>query len=256
MLNNNIVPTDWELKGAFGLDAKKKEIKIVRNDAFKIQPERGSLLPNQKQNIQIVFTPVSHGSYTQTLEFKLKSNDNFKLVTCKGQGFIPKFEIEYPILNLDPIFPFKETEYKLLKIFNKNNFPVEIVAQELDHEYHNELKELDIYPKYENDQILLPIRKPGDKLWKEILDTNSKNALMEQMKKEYENKLALAEKRRADRKKLFDDNLKLKLQENPQYVPDQKEIDDSDRLSVIEEPNYDDIFAQKNLRVIKEDRKN
>jgi len=76
------------------------------------------------------------------------------------------------------------------------------------------------------------------------------------MKKEYEIKLAAAEKRRLERKKLFEDNLKIKLQENPEYIPDQKDIDDSDRLSVIEEPNYEDIFIQKNLRVIKEDRKN
>jgi len=129
MLNNNIVPTDWELKGAFGLDAKKKEIKIVRNDPFKIQPERGSLLPNQKQNIQVIFTPTSLNTFTQTLEFKIKSNDICKVVSCKGQGFIPKFELEYPILNLDPIFPYKETEYKLIKIYNRNNFPVEVLLK-------------------------------------------------------------------------------------------------------------------------------
>lgn len=94
--NKNVVPTEWEYKSPF---------KVKKLEPFKIFPEYGNLLPNKKQNLKIVFIPRDNEKYNKQLEFKLKSNDNFKYITVSGIGFTPNIQIDKTNINIDPILP-------------------------------------------------------------------------------------------------------------------------------------------------------
>lgn len=113
--NKNVVPTEWEYKPETkeSKDEKKgAEVALVRrNEVFKIFPESGLLKPMQKQNLKIVFMPVTSNNFTQIIKFKLKSNDDFKEVICRGSSFTPKLEFDSLNLNVNTMLPYSVSPY-------------------------------------------------------------------------------------------------------------------------------------------------
>lgn len=100
--NKNVVPTEWS--------RKIPEKLSVKNDVFKLIPDHGSLEPHKKQNVMLVFLPGTQSVFSNDLEFKIKSNEDIKVIHCTGSSFIPKLEFETNVLDVNTILPYMNSE--------------------------------------------------------------------------------------------------------------------------------------------------
>ena len=57
-----------------------------------MEPSEGTLEPDQKLNLRVIFTPVLHreSPYSQTIPLRISLNPASKALTCSGRGETPK----------------------------------------------------------------------------------------------------------------------------------------------------------------------
>jgi hypothetical protein len=120
-------------------------------EVFRIFPESGVLQPGGKQNIKVMFVPNAGKKFSQSLEFKIKSNDISKIVNVTGVSSIPKVQFNTTQISIDTTLPYKHSIHAPFTISNPNDTPIEILVAELDVEYQNEQKMLTEYNEYEDD---------------------------------------------------------------------------------------------------------
>jgi len=63
------------------------------------------LQPGGKQNIKVMFVPNAGKKFTQSLEFKIKSNDESKCVNVSGISSIPKVSFNTTQISIDTTLP-------------------------------------------------------------------------------------------------------------------------------------------------------
>ena len=78
--NNKEVPCDWWYY--YKQDAAAKE----SGERFQVLPQSGTLLPGQKQTVDVMFIPNSDKPFLQKLVFKCKDNPKQFILNAKGQG--------------------------------------------------------------------------------------------------------------------------------------------------------------------------
>ena len=97
MENNKVVPSESNFL--------KNKTGKPKSEVFRIFPESGLLQPGGKQNIKVMFIPNAGRKFTQSLGFKIKSNEVSKFVNLKGESSIPKFNFNTTLISIDTTLP-------------------------------------------------------------------------------------------------------------------------------------------------------
>ena len=99
-----------------------------------------------------MFIPNSGLKFTQSLEFKTKSNEVSKFVNVKGESSFPKVNFNTTLISIDTTLPYMQSAMVPLTISNPNKSRIEIMVAELDEEYRNEIKMLHEFNECEKDE--------------------------------------------------------------------------------------------------------
>ena len=110
--NNKEVPCDW----SFSQKAERDTSTIGgptdrknnnEGDRFQVWPHHGTLLPGQKQTVDVMFTPNADKLFTQKLAFKCLQNTNkMFILNVKGQGIHYSLEMVPETIKLGPVLPY------------------------------------------------------------------------------------------------------------------------------------------------------
>ncbi|CAF1106189.1 unnamed protein product [Rotaria sordida] len=145
---------------------------------FEVLPPSGILLPGNKTNIQIKFTPTEETNYESRVLLRINQSSQRLMIICRGVGLEPQViigqmhgDIFEPTTSIvfNPILTHSQGDEQDIVIRNPCPFPIEIYNLEFDKQYLEEEKILRLLPGYdENNNILLPTRAAGDKLPAEL----------------------------------------------------------------------------------------
>ncbi|CAF3321831.1 unnamed protein product [Rotaria socialis] len=145
---------------------------------FEVLPPSGSLLPGQKTNVQIKFTPTEEINYESRVLLRINQSSQRLMIICRGVGLEPQIiigqmhgDIFEPTTSIifNPILTHSQGDEQDIVLRNPCMFPIEIYNLEFDKQYLEEEKILRLLPGYdENNNILLPTRAAGDKLPAEL----------------------------------------------------------------------------------------
>ena len=150
---------------------KKLKSKQCAPKVFEIMPSYGTLFPGQIVNLQVKFMPMEENSYSEKLFIKLSQSTKRHVITCKGVGKEPHIEFDQSLVTFGPLLPYSGKDEVVVKVTNPGTFPVEFYSLEFDKLYQEEERVLKMMKGYdEYNTILLPPRKPGEKLPKQIME--------------------------------------------------------------------------------------
>lgn len=82
--NHKEVPCDWSYFYKADVSASKEGKEA--GERFQVYPLGGTLLPGQKQTVDIMFTPIIDKPLVQKISFKCKDNSKVFILNVKGQG--------------------------------------------------------------------------------------------------------------------------------------------------------------------------
>ncbi|CAF4568536.1 unnamed protein product, partial [Rotaria sp. Silwood2] len=145
---------------------------------FEVLPPSGLLLPGQKTNVQIKFTPTEETNYESRVLLRINQSSQRLMIICRGLGLEPQIiigqmhgDVFEPTTSIvfNPILTHSQGDEQDIIIRNPCAFPIEIYDLEFDKQYLEGEKILRLLPGYdENNNILLPTRAAGDKLPAEL----------------------------------------------------------------------------------------
>jgi hypothetical protein len=95
--NNKVVPAESNFL--------KNKTGKPKSEVFHIFPESGLLQPGGKQNIKVMFIPNAGRKFTQSLGFKIKSNEVSKFLKVKGESSFPKVNFNTTLISIDSTLP-------------------------------------------------------------------------------------------------------------------------------------------------------
>ncbi|XP_015224105.2 hydrocephalus-inducing protein homolog isoform X3 [Lepisosteus oculatus] len=137
---------------------------------FEMLPPTGELLPGERVNVQVKFSPTE-GAYSQRLTLCIAQSSQRVMLLAQGHGEEPQLEFSSSVLELGPILPYSNGDKAEVVVRNPCAFPVEFYSLEFDKQYLEEEKILRMLKGYDSQNfLLLPPRAPGEKLPPEILD--------------------------------------------------------------------------------------
>ncbi|XP_069113582.1 hydrocephalus-inducing protein homolog isoform X2 [Argopecten irradians] len=146
---------------------------------FEIMPATGTLVPGQRQNVQVKFMPTEEKYYEQRILIRIAQSSQRILLLCRGQGREPHLDFDRNMVEFGPILPHSTGDEQDIIIRNPCSFPIEFYNLEFDSTYLEEEKILRLMKGYdEMNTILLPPRGPSEKLPPELTEYYD-----EQMKK-------------------------------------------------------------------------
>ncbi|XP_066439738.1 hydrocephalus-inducing protein homolog isoform X2 [Eleutherodactylus coqui] len=192
LCNQLPVPCEWSVMSQEAEVKMDKHLpmylrKKLRQEAkpkaaiFEIIPAHDLLLPGQKKNVEIKFTPQEEKLYSQRLVLQVAQSSQRVLILVQGQGLEPCLEFTPSVLELRPVLPFSPGDDAEVLVRNPCRFPIEFYSLEMDKEYVEEEKILQMLKGYDaQNTLLLPLRSPGEKLPPEILDYYEKRRLQEE----------------------------------------------------------------------------
>ncbi|KAG7468631.1 hypothetical protein MATL_G00145140 [Megalops atlanticus] len=149
---------------------------------FQMLPPAGLLLPGDRVNVQVKFSPAEGRAYSQRLVVTVAQSSQRVLLLAQGQGEEPRLEFSAPILELGPALPYSAGEEGEVQVRNPCPFPVEFYSLEYDRQYLEEEEILRMVKGYDaRNMLLLPPRAPGEMLPPELLEYyKDQNALQQE----------------------------------------------------------------------------
>ncbi|XP_075045519.1 hydrocephalus-inducing protein homolog [Mixophyes fleayi] len=187
LFNQLPVPCEWtvmnqESEVKFDKHVPMHLRKKLRHDMkpkaaiFEVMPAHDLLLPGQKKNVEIKFLPQEEKLYSQRLVLQVAHSSQRVMLLVEGQGLEPRLEFSPSVLELGPILPFSPGDDVEVLVKNPCTFPVEFYSLEMDKQYLEEEKVLQLLKGYDSQgALLLPLRLPGEKLPPEILEYYEEN---------------------------------------------------------------------------------
>ncbi|MFT7810511.1 hydrocephalus-inducing protein homolog [Arapaima gigas] len=148
---------------------------------FEMLPSSGVLLPGERVNVQVKFTPAEGKAYSQRLVLSVSQSHQCVFLLAQGQGEEPQLEFSSSVLELGPILPYSRGAEGEVLVRNPCSFPIEFYSMEFDKQYLEEEKILCMMNGYDDSNILLlPPRAPGEMLPPELLEYYKKQSAQEQ----------------------------------------------------------------------------
>ncbi|KAJ8339699.1 hypothetical protein SKAU_G00343320 [Synaphobranchus kaupii] len=116
-------------------------------------PSAGVLLPGDRVNVQVKFSPAEGRSYSQRLVLSVAQSSQRALLLVQGQGEEPRLEFSSPLLELGPSLPYSTAEEGEVLVQNPCSFPVEFYCLEYDPQYLEEEKILRMMKGYDDKNV-------------------------------------------------------------------------------------------------------
>ncbi|MGH0129444.1 UNVERIFIED_CONTAM: hypothetical protein FKN15_002207 [Acipenser sinensis] len=138
---------------------------------FEMLPPSGVLLPGERINVQVKFSPAEEKLYSQRLALCISQSSHRVMLLAQGKGLELRLDFSPTVLEFGPILPQNNGDDVDVLVKNPCAFPIEFYALEYDKQYLEEEKILRMIKGYDCHNImLLPPRAPGEKLPSEILE--------------------------------------------------------------------------------------
>ncbi|XP_033896012.3 hydrocephalus-inducing protein-like [Acipenser ruthenus] len=138
---------------------------------FEMLPPSGVLLPGERINVQVKFSPAEEKLYSHRLALCISQSSHRVMLLAQGKGLELQLDFSPTVLEFGPILPQNNGDDVDVLVKNPCAFPIEFYALEYDKQYLEEEKILRMIKGYDCHNImLLPPRAPGEKLPSEILE--------------------------------------------------------------------------------------
>jgi len=191
--NNKEVPCDWQFsqkadRETSTMASSTDRSKNNEGDRFQVQPHSGTLLPGQKQTVDVMFTPNADKQFQQKLCFTCTKNAKVFNLNVKGQGIHYSLEMVPETIKLGPVLPYDRSAIQEFEIRNPMDQPIEVYSLDFDRQYLDEeeiLKRVDNFlPTGSGEPLQLPLRKPGSEFWPQIKQQDDNKRKIESLKGE------------------------------------------------------------------------
>lgn len=128
--NHKEVPCDWQY--FFKADVSASKEGKEAGERFQVVPSSGTLLPGQKQTVDVMFTPNVDKQFVQKISFKCKDNPKIFIINAKGQG--TNFQVDFvpDTLKLGPVLPYSTAAVACFEMRNPMEIPVELYSLDFD----------------------------------------------------------------------------------------------------------------------------
>ncbi|VDO03485.1 unnamed protein product [Rodentolepis nana] len=139
--------------------------------SIEVQPKYGRLNPDQKENVYIKFHPRTGDAITEKINVRINGSGSTSTISCQGKGLEPRLIVEPKGIEFRPLKSCEDYDEKIIVIKNSCNFDVEFYSADFDEAHIQEEKILECCPLFqESEEVLIPPRKPGEELPKEMRD--------------------------------------------------------------------------------------
>ena len=174
--NPKEVPATWTLK---------KPMEASKDWAyFKCEPDQGTLMPGESQNVAVTFCPVQNREepYLQKLPLKVGYSSQVVNLVCRGTGYTLKMRLDPPSLNLGALLPGQKSNSGEFRIVNEGKFDIEVFSLDFDKQYLVEEEMLRRCDMYGDGSVMkLETREAQQGLWAEVLESDKRRRAMEQL---------------------------------------------------------------------------
>ncbi|KAL0273824.1 UNVERIFIED_CONTAM: hypothetical protein PYX00_006405 [Menopon gallinae] len=157
-------------------------------DMFHLSTTKGVLFPNESCLLQISFKPEFGGKFSASMMVRVEEGLEEYKVVLTGEAVEARLKISDTVINFGAALPYTMKLFKCFSVQNPCSFPVEFYFPDYDKQIIEEnliLRTLILY--YQTNEVLLPIRNPGDGLPQEVLDFY--RTLLENLNARYAEKL-------------------------------------------------------------------
>ncbi|KAK9833148.1 hypothetical protein WJX74_008612 [Apatococcus lobatus] len=166
--NTCLVPAEWHLAEHFTQHATKS------GELFACSAMTGTLQPNQRELIKVVFTPGhTDGHHNHKMLLNVTDGSAHPEISCTAHSHTPHVDVEPHLLDLGASLPLAEGGAELqgtLTLHNPHNHAIEVYCLDMDTQYLEEEQALYDYPGFlDTDVLMLPPRGAGEPMWQEIM---------------------------------------------------------------------------------------
>lgn len=165
--NPEAVPCVWSARTG-PVQGAPREATEYQN--FTCLPATGVLQPDQRCNVQLKFKPSEEAEYRALITVSVERNPKVQTFMVRGAGEECKLNFSPAVLELPPVLPYSAGVERLVTIQNPSNKDIEVYSLDFDRQYIDEEEILRHTEGFEDGLLLLPPRKPGDTLPREIID--------------------------------------------------------------------------------------
>ena len=182
LLNPKEVPASWTLK---------KPMEACKDWAyFKCQPDQGTLMPGESQNVAVTFCPAQNREdpYLQKLPLKVGYSSQVVNLVCRGTGYTLKMRLDPPSLNLGALLPGKRANSTEFRIVNDSKHDIEVYSLDFDKQYLVEedmLRNCDMYG--EDNVMKIETRDAQQGLWAEVVESDKRRRAVQQQREQEDN---------------------------------------------------------------------
>ncbi|KAK4880159.1 hypothetical protein RN001_008305 [Aquatica leii] len=141
------------------------DVDLLARKVFYLIKQEGTVNPYCKCNLDVYFEPQVEGHVEWELSIIIDKNPKKIDIVVKGLGRMPVLKIFHEIVEFKPVLPHSPLCEKQFRIQNTSALPVEFYFSDFDMEIDTEDKVLNLLCEfYSTNQLILPPRKPGQKL--------------------------------------------------------------------------------------------
>lgn len=119
---------------------KKTRGQLPNPLVFEILPRSGSLLADERANVQVKFMPTQEQIYSHRLAIKLSQSSQKVVINANGNGKEPELDFVESLLEFGPTLPHSLGGEKNIIVKNTTCEPIEFYSVEFDPQYMEEEK--------------------------------------------------------------------------------------------------------------------
>ncbi|CAK0791292.1 unnamed protein product [Prorocentrum cordatum] len=136
---------------------------------FSLTPSSGSLAPGATMLVVASFSPHEGKLCSGSLVLRVRDNAKKKVIQVSGRGDLLRLDVRpTSVYELGPIMPKKQEAQEELVLYNPTDYAIEVYSVDFDRMYLEEERALLEFDGYEPGFEEVPVRYPGDGLWKKI----------------------------------------------------------------------------------------
>jgi hydrocephalus-inducing protein len=136
--NKKEVPCDWWYYYKPDVQTAAAAGEKEGGSRFSVMPLTGTLLPGQRQTVDIMFIPNSDKPFVQKLTFRCKDNTKQFVLNAKGQGVNFQVDLIPETVKLGPVLPYSSSAIACIEMKNPMDQPIEVYSLDFDRVYADE----------------------------------------------------------------------------------------------------------------------
>lgn len=179
------VPCDWSYH--YKPDVAAAAAAAKEGERFQVVPQSGTLLPGQRQTVDVMFTPNSDKPFLQKLNFRCKDNPKQFVLNVKGQGIHYQVDLVPETAHLGPVLPYDTSAVQCIELRNPMDQAIEVLSQDFDAQYLEEeeiLKRLEPFQGAQPEPLFLALRAPGSEFWPSLREQDDRRRKADELREQ------------------------------------------------------------------------